>query len=460
MSTRDIIVLAIGVYLAAILVSGLATARYGRRFEHEGFVIGGRRVGYLAMAGSLASSFRDGAGIVFWVGFGLTAGYAGMWIFFGALAALLVFAAAGPAISERARATGDITIGELLRVRLGRVTEKALGVISMVVALMIIAMQLYVSGNLFATVLDASSMVGIGLVVVIVSIYLFAGGYGSVVMTDVFQCFVIASLALFPLVETPPLEKVTAFETLGALGPRTAFAFAVLGFFVTLGSAENWQRVYSARDRKVIRFAFPLAGVAILWMNLSLVFVGMAVAARLEPGATPTEAFYQIFELPLSPWVLALLAVVVLAACVSTLDTLVYLSASTLARNLLPARLTSTRQAYVRLTRLVILCVLALTGTLALTISDFILFMFKTVSLIAVLGPVYLIAAVGLPRRPHPMIDRGVTWATIASLVLYSYLFAQGYLDDELMLLVPPVVNATLCGAIIGLGSRLPADAP
>jgi solute:Na+ symporter, SSS family len=372
---------------------------------------------------------------------------------------LLVFAAVGPAISERARATDDITIGELLRARLGRVTEQTLSVVGVVVALMIIAMQLFVAGNLFATVLDSSSMVGIGLVVVIVGVYLFAGGYGTVVMTDVFQFFVIASLAIFPLVEMPPLEKVMAFETLGALGPRTAFAFAMLGFLVTLGSAENWQRVYSARDRNVIRFAFPLAGVAILWMNLSLVFVGMAVAARLAPGTAPTDAFYQIFALPLSPWLLALLAVVVLAACISTLDTLVYLSASTLARNLLPVRLTSTRHAYVRLTRVVILFVLVVTGGLALTISDFILFMFKTVSLIAVLGPVYLVVAIGLPRQPKPMIDRGVTFATIASLVLYSYLFAQGYLDDELMLLVPPLVNTTLCGVIIGLGSRVPAEA-
>lgn len=454
MGTRDIILLAIGAYLMAMLALGLAAARHGRRSGHQGFIIGGRQVGYLATLGSLAASFRDGAGVVFWVGFGLTVGYGGMWIFVGALAALLVFAAVGPAISDRARGTDDITIGDLLRTRLGPATERTISAVIVIIALMVIAMQLYVAGNLFATVLDSSPPVGVIAVVAIVGVYLLAGGYRTVVLTDVIQFFLIASLALVPLVEVPPREKVLAFETLFALGPHTSVAFAVLGFFVTLGSAENWQRVYSARNRQVIRFGFPLAGVAILWMNLSLLFVGMAMASRLGPIAAPADAFYRIFELPISPWLLALLAVVVMAACMSTLDTLGYLTASTLARNLLPARLTNTREAYVRLTRIVVLVVLVAMGGMALTISDFIRFMFQTVSLVAVLGPVYLAAAIGLPRRPDTRIDRGVTLATIASLVLYIFLFARGHLDQPLMLLVPPLVNAALCGGIIALGSR------
>ena len=67
----------------------------GSKEDHAGFVLGNRNVGYLPTLGSLAASLRDGSGIVFWVGFGLTAGYGGLWLFIGVCFAFLFYVLCG-----------------------------------------------------------------------------------------------------------------------------------------------------------------------------------------------------------------------------------------------------------------------------------------------------------------------------------------------------------------------------
>ena len=69
---------AIALYFVVMLAIGIIA---GRGQSHEGFVIGGRDVGFIPTVGSLATSFRDGMGVIFWFGFGVTAGYAGLWVF-------------------------------------------------------------------------------------------------------------------------------------------------------------------------------------------------------------------------------------------------------------------------------------------------------------------------------------------------------------------------------------------
>src|SRR5690606_3019888 len=66
----------------------------------ESYAIGGRDVGYIATTGSLAAGFRDGAGLILWISFAYTGGYAGMWLFVGVLVSFCMIALFGP----RARA--------------------------------------------------------------------------------------------------------------------------------------------------------------------------------------------------------------------------------------------------------------------------------------------------------------------------------------------------------------------
>ena len=57
-----------GLYFVFMIVVGF---NFGKNKSRESFIIANRQVGPIPVISSLAASFRDGSGIVIWIGFGL-----------------------------------------------------------------------------------------------------------------------------------------------------------------------------------------------------------------------------------------------------------------------------------------------------------------------------------------------------------------------------------------------------
>ncbi len=429
-------------YFLFMIVMGFMASRSQ---THEGFVIGGRNVGYIPTIGSIASSFRDGAGVVFWFGFGATVGYGGIWLFLGVLAGLLVYSFIGPHVREIAKKHNYVTVGEMLRGRIGSITERLSGIIILLFALMYIAVQLYVSGHLFAEVLQMDPSVGVWTVAFIVGFYLFFGGYSTVVKTDAVQFFLILSLLIVPFFFTPAKEDVMNFDTIFALDLKTIIALNLVGFCFSLGSADAWQRVFSARNKKVIQFGFPVSGIFMIIMTLSLIFMGMAAKPYFGEAIAADDAFYEIFKGDYIPTpLLAYIAVVVMAICMSTLDTFCYLSAATLAKNFFPARITKTRDSYIRFSQIVMVLILVSMSVLSLMLTDVILFLFQAASLLFVLMPVYVYSALGYPKRKSRKIDAAISISIFGGVIVYLYLFTHDAFGDMIMTVVPVAVSFVL----------------
>ena len=127
-------------------------------------------------------------------------------------------------------------------------------------------------------------------------------------------------------------------------------ALFLIGVCYMITSSDVWQRLFSAKNNKIIRTAFPLSSVMLLLMTLSLLFLGMAATKVLPEDTDWGNAFFAIFESEaLPPYVLAYVAVVCIAITMSTLDTLSYLCAATFLKNIAPEKLTNERGGYVRL---------------------------------------------------------------------------------------------------------------
>lgn len=433
--SQMIILGAILVYFAFMILIGLMA---GKKQSPEEFVIGSRNVGYIPTIGSLATGFRDGWGVIFWFGFGATVGYGGLWLFLGAIIGLLVYSVIGPRVRKIAKEHGYVTIGEMIRVRMGVITERLTSIIILIFAMMIIAVQLYVSGNLFAEVLQMDAWIGVWSVAIIVGFYLFFGGYGTVVKTDAVQFFLIISLIFIPFFFAPPMEDLLNFKSLFAPGWKDSIAFGTIGLFYVLGSADSWQRVFSARDDKVIRFGFPISGIFLVIMTLSLIFLGMAAKPYLGDAIEADTAFFDIFNGDFIPTpLLAYIAVIVMAICMSTTDTLCYLSAATLAKNFFPHHITDERGNYIKFSRIVMILSLIAMSILALSISDIIMFLFDAASLLFVLAPVYLYTAFGYPKKRTRKMDSMISISIFLSVLIYLYLFTQNAFEDMIMTLVP-----------------------
>ncbi len=149
---------------------------------------------------------------------------------------------------------------------------------------------------------------------------------------------------------------------------------------------------------------------------------------------------------------LAFIAVIVMAICMSTLDTYCYLVASTLAKNFILKRVTGTHVKYVRFTQIIMVLILLGASIFALTIKDVVTFAIDAASLLFVLTPVFLYAAFGKPRYRNIRTDALVSIGIVISTCLYLYLFTSGAFENMLMISVPAFCSAALTGGAIVLG--------
>ncbi len=442
-SQQTIILVALGIYALVMVAVGLFTSR---KESPEGFTIGNRNVGMIPTMGSLSSGFRDGAGLVFWVGAGATFVFGGLlWTFLGVLVGLLFFSLVGPKIREEAQRKNYITIGQMIRDRLGKNTEKTTSIIVTIFAVMLVSMQLYVSGNLISTITSLGVNTSITLVALIVASYVLVGGYSNVIKTDVIQFFLIISLACLPFVIKIDFEPFAKLENYKGYGLSTNIAFFLIGALYVIVSSDVWQRVFSARNEKVIRYGFPLSAITLSIMTLSLFFLGLAARQYLPTETEWGNAFFLIFEYEALPkYVLAYVAVVCIAITMSTLDTLSYLAASTFLKNILPEQYSDKKQTYVKLTRVSLGAVLIIGSCLATTIGDVVQFIFDAASLLFILTPIYVMVAMGWFSKNNRT-DLCVAVSTFISVAVYIYMFMQGYFSDTIMIFVPVAVNIVLC---------------
>ncbi len=444
----SIVLLAIGAYFILMIAIGLMASR---KSNHEGFVIGNRNVGFIPTVGSLAAGFRDGSGIAFWVGFGAVAGYAGIWVMVGIFAGLLLYSIFGYKMRKIAKENDYITVGEMIRQKLGSITERISSLCVLFFVLMGIAIQLYVSGHLFATVLGVDAFWGIFSVASVVGIYLFFGGYDTVVKTDAIQFFIILSLIAIPLFFPPKAEYVLDFGTAVSSSSLDNFTFFFIGFCFVLSTSETWQRVFSAKNRKVIKYGFPAAGLFLIIMTLSLIFLGMAVKDFVPADVAMDQIVYEIFKGNfMSVPLMAFIAVVFMAITMSTLDTSCYLTASTLAKNFLPPKITENRDAYIKFSKIVMILILVCMSVLALTISDVIQFLFSAAGMLFILTPVYVFLGFGFYKKSRLM-DALISISLVISIVVYIYLFVNGAFEQMPMMLVPAICSTVLCVISIGI---------
>jgi len=443
MDSSFLILSALGVYALVMIVIGLLSAR---KDDAEGFVIGNRNVGLIPTIGSLSAGFRDGAGIVFWVGAGATATFGGLWLLFGALLGYLFFSFVGPSVRKRAVENDYITIGQIIKNELGWKTEKVTSLIVAVFSIMLVAMQLFVSGNLISSLSPLGADISIMIVALTVGFYLLIGGYGNVIKTDAIQFFLILSLVCLPFFVKIDFTPFLNAENYKSYGTSMTFALFLLGGFYVLTASDTWQRVFSARDDKIIRVAFPISAVMLLFMTVSLFFLGMTAKKLLPQDVDWGNAFFLIFEHgALPPYLLAYIAVVCIAITMSTLDTLSYLAASTFLKNILPEEVTEKRGDYVRLTRICLLVVLTVGALLATSIGDVVKYLFDAASLLFILAPIYVMAGLGWLKKCEKL-DLFFAVSTVVSVGLYIYMFKEGYFSDLIMIYVPACLNILLCG--------------
>ncbi len=323
------------VAIYAIIV--LALARSGPSAGGIDYLLAGRRLTLPAFVATLVTTWYGGI-----LGVGEYAWRYGIstWVVFGLpyYAAALIFAFW---LAPRLRASGAASIPDLLlsaydrRARLTGATA--------IFALTVPVAYLLMLATLLTQLTGWPPWLSVAVGASFSAVYVGISGFRSVVRTDILQ-FGLMYLG-FAVLLVASLSHTGGFAGLwgslptehrtwdGGLGWQTVAVWYLIAL-QTMVEPSFYQRVFAARSPTIAR-----SGVIVsvgLWALFDFFSIGCGLAARvLLPGLEdPLAAYPALAEMVLSPWLAAVFTLALFATVMSTLDSYLFLSATTVGHDL------------------------------------------------------------------------------------------------------------------------------
>ena len=347
-----ITVIIVGLYMAVLLAIGIVASR--RTKSVEDFYVAGKGLGFWVSAFSSRATGESGWLLLGLTGMGWAVGINAFWVLLGQIA--------GESISWMyvarpfKRATdrfNSITIPDYLESRFGDVRHilrwlSAIVIITMVTAYL--SAQLTATGKAFRDFLGLDFRTGATLGLFIVLLYTTMGGFRAVAWSDLFQgLLMLGGLILVPIVAIAdvggPSELISK---LSVAHPSMLTAFGIDGFteagiltaigfigpgFGYLGSPQLYTRMIAIKSERALVPGALVAVLFTLFTSGGAILSGMA-GRVLFPALADQEAVFPLLAGQFFPPILtALLVAVVLAAVMSTADSLLILAVSAVVRD-------------------------------------------------------------------------------------------------------------------------------
>lgn len=327
----------IWVYFFVILLVGYIGSRKAK--TSEDYIIAGRQLNFFMYVGCMSALILGGASTIGTSQLGYTYGISGVWLVF---MLGLGIASIGMFLVKKIFGLKVLTISELLTHRYNSQTGVISALVASLYALMVSATQVIAMGTILHVLVGWSETVSMVSVGAIVLIYTILGGMWSVTMTDIIQ-FIVMTVGIIFLMLPISLHAAGGFTHLQKTLPESYFSLASIGvdtivqylFLFCLGiivGQDIWQRVFTARTKKVAQFGNIFAGFYSIIYGLSISIIGMCAFALL-PHLSNTQNSFAAMALEVLPsGVLGLVIAAVVSALMSTSSGTI-LASSTLISN-------------------------------------------------------------------------------------------------------------------------------
>ena len=332
----------------------LAHARLGLRAGKTaaGFFIGDRRLGGVVIGISFYATFASTNSYLGFAGKGYEYGLpwltmAAMLVVFGWLSWRFV----APRMRRFAAEWGSLTVPDFLAVRFGseRVRTAAAAVIVFSCLLYLIAV-FKGAGNLLQVFLDIPYQLAVIVTLCLIVMYTMLGGFVSVVRTDVLQgsLMVVGSILLFYFITSAaggvgviselPNEPSRAHlvELNGAIPFVLLMGIALAGSLKLLVDPRQVTRFYGLRDERSVRVGIWVSVIGILVIQFCLFPLGLYAHFLLD-GVQDTDLVIPMLvnnPAVIPPLVGDFLVIAILAAAMSSLDSVLLVAASVASRDL------------------------------------------------------------------------------------------------------------------------------
>ncbi|MCK5740058.1 sodium:solute symporter family protein [bacterium] len=303
-----------------------------------GYLLAGRRLTLPTFVATLVSTYYGG---VFGVGeFSYLYGISN-WLVFGIpyYLAALIFALF---IAKKARRQELYTIPQQLERSYGK-TASLLGAV-FVFLLSLPAAYILMLAVLLQFLFGWSILTGLILGTMVSTLYVFVGGFNSVVKTDVvqFSLMFLGFLIILPMA----YFQYGGWEFLATHAPATHFVwhggngvqYIVVWYFIdlsTLVEPSFYQRCFAAKDEKTAQRGILISILFWIVFDFLTTFTGMYARAILPNLENPMTSYLALGAEVLPPVALGLFFTGLLATIMSSIDSYSFLAAGTLGRDVL-----------------------------------------------------------------------------------------------------------------------------
>lgn len=341
--------------LYLFFVFGVAWHAYQKRkaggFLNE-YYVGSRSMGGFVLAMTTvatyvsASSFIGGPGAAYKFGLG--------WVLLSMIqvpAIWLTLGTLGKKFAMLARQTGSITINDLLFARYQNKVVVWLACISLLLAFFgMMVVQFIGAGRLLETTLGLPYEWSIGVFALVIGLYTFIGGFRAVVLTDTVQGLVmlIGTILLLgaTLVATGGMDN--AMTTLHAIDPRLLtptgvddklsatfmLSFWVLVCFGLIGLPHTVVRAMAYKDSRSLHRGILVGTVVMTVLVLGMHLAGVLARAVVPELDVPDKVIPTLMMTVLPPFVAGIFLAAPMAAIMSSIDSMLIQSSSTLIKDL------------------------------------------------------------------------------------------------------------------------------
>ena len=393
MDVTKIVVL--GLYVAVLFLIGIVASRRVKNMSD--FYVGGKKIGYWAVAFSARATGESGWLLIGLTGMGALSGLSAYWVVVGEV---LGVAISWWFMAKRFKRKSDeynaMTVPDYLESHF-KSTKKRIRILSAAIlsvfVIIYVSSQIDVTGKAFESMMDIDYYWGAIIGFLIVLTYIFIGGFVAAVWSDLFQgLLMFLGLVLLPIVVyfymdgfsgivsglnniDPTLTNVWGTSDDVWMNVATMLGFALIGLGF-LGSPQVYVRFMSIKDEAEIDKGKWVAIIFTLLTDAAAVTIG--ILGRIfftQSGDDPEAILGNAGEDVLSmltesfmPYVVvAIYVAIVLSAIMSTIDSLLVIASSAITRDFYQ-KILRPDASEVRLTRLSRVVTLAM-AVLALIIA-------------------------------------------------------------------------------------------
>jgi sodium/proline symporter len=340
------------VYL--VILAGLAIWSRQETHSMSGYFIAGKKLPPWVVAFSTNATGESGWLLLGLTGMGYAVGAQAFWVVAGEVIGI---ALAWLLLSRRIKRLSDqsesITVPDVLAARFNdqaHVLRKISLLIILVMVGAYVAAQMVATGKAFDGFTGLNYSTGVLLGAAVIILYTLVGGYKAVAWTDLVQgILMLAGLIVVPLIAIDAAggwSSVLAtlrdqdpglLTAWGPEGKSTAALVGIVSFLAVglpfMGVPQLMVRFMSARSEQSLVPAMIISVVVILLFDLGAVLTGMAGRALYPSLDDPEGILPLIATTLLHPVLGGIMMVVVLAAIMSTVDSLLILASSAITRD-------------------------------------------------------------------------------------------------------------------------------